>query len=106
MVVAVVLLELLDGHAEPSSSFPQVGACLHLPRSRGMPERMPHHVLTKACILEDALPSGADLSGEGLAIMHAVDDETDFLALLHQPCRVQFGRTRRVDSAPAHQVWP
>jgi hypothetical protein len=38
MMVAVVLFELLDGHAEPSGSFPQVGACLHLPRSRSMPE--------------------------------------------------------------------
>jgi hypothetical protein len=38
MVVAVALLQLLDGHAESSSGFPQVGAGLHLPRSRGMAE--------------------------------------------------------------------
>jgi hypothetical protein len=65
-----------------------------------MPERMPYYVLAKACILEDALPSGTDLSSQRLAIMHAVDDETDLLARLHQPCRAQIGRTPRVDSAP------
>jgi hypothetical protein len=45
---------------------------------------VPYHVLTEARILEDTLPSGSDLSGERLAIMHPVDDETDFLAVLHQ----------------------
>jgi hypothetical protein len=40
---------------------------------------VPYHVLTEARILEDTLPSGSDLSGERLAIMHPVDDETDFL---------------------------
>jgi hypothetical protein len=44
---------------------------------------VPYHVLTEARILEDTLPSGSDLSGERLPIMHPVDDETDFLAVLH-----------------------
>jgi hypothetical protein len=38
--------------------------------------------------------------------MHPVDDETDFVAVLHQPSGTQFAGTARVDSAPAHQVWP
>jgi hypothetical protein len=50
-----------------------------------MPERMPYYVLAKACILEDAFPSGTDLSSQRLAIMHAVDDETDLLARLINP---------------------
>jgi hypothetical protein len=35
----------------PSSCFARIGASLHLPLSRGTPEQVPHHVLTKACIL-------------------------------------------------------
>jgi hypothetical protein len=52
-----------------------------------MPERMPYYVLAKACILEDALPSGTDLSSQRLAIMHAVDDETDLPAPINPAAR-------------------
>jgi hypothetical protein len=55
---------------------------------------MAYYVLTEACIIEYALLGGTDLSGERLAIVHAVNDETDFLTILRQPCGMQCSRGR------------
>jgi len=57
-----------------------VGALLHQPRRSSVAEGVPHDVITKSCVFQNALSRRTDLAGERLAIVHAVDDEADFLA--------------------------
>ena len=46
---------------------------------------MADHVVAKAGVFQNAFPGGADLAGDRLAIMAAVDDEPDLFAPFHEP---------------------
>jgi hypothetical protein len=46
---------------------------------------MPHHIVIYSGIFQNTLPGRPDLSGKGVAIMPAVDDEPDLLASFMRP---------------------
>jgi hypothetical protein len=106
MVVAVVFLKLFDRHAEPARGLPQVGTLLHQPGRRRVTQGVADDILVKPCIPQDAFPRRAYLAGQRLAVMRAVDDKANLLAVLHQVSLVQFSRALHVQSAPTHEVRP
>ena len=89
MVMAVVGLQLLDGHTEPASGLPHVYTGLHQPRRRCVAQRMPDDIFAKPGVLQNAFPSRTDFAGKRLPIVHAVDDEADLLAALQNAGRAQ-----------------
>ena len=56
MMVAIAVLELLEGHAKPPRGLPAIRALLHKPGCGGVAQRVPHYIFAEAGVLEDAFP--------------------------------------------------
>src|SRR2546423_4545191 len=65
---------------------------------------MPDDILAKPRVLQNTFPGRPDLAGKRLAIVNAVDDESDLVAVLQNAGLAQLARSHLVDLAPADQV--
>ena len=56
MVMAIVGLQLFHGHSEPAGGLPHIDTGLHQPSRRRVAQRMPHHVIAEARVLQNSFP--------------------------------------------------